>query len=289
MQSLFEWDFNGCKDGNIGKILDANVGEFAPGMEDSKFAKELVEGVLSNRGKIDSIIEKAAPEWPLGQVAMVDRNVLRIGLFELLFGSRKEVPPKVAINEAIELAKTFGSESSGRFVNGVLGTIYREIGEPGKEETSKKKQIVESAADLPVEAKAGGVVYREDRGKQIFALVHDVFGYWTLSKGSLEAGEDAPDAAEREVREELGIDDAKVIEKLGQTEYIAKDPEKGQIRRHVTYFLIKTTDKELNLTPSGGLDDARWFSPKEFKDLKTYPDIKPLLEKAIKKIKGEEQ
>src|SRR3989344_5464099 len=205
MQSLFEWDFSGRKDQNIGKILDANVKEFAPGMEDSKFAKELVEGVLTNRTKIDSIIEKAAPEWPLEQVAMVDRNVLRIGLFELLFGSRKEVPPKVAINEAIELAKTFGSESSGRFVNGVLGTIYREIGEPGKDETSKRKQIV--------------------------ALVHDVFGYWTLSKGSLEAGEDAPDAAEREVREELGIDDAKVIEKLGQTEYIAKDPEKGQIRR----------------------------------------------------------
>lgn len=288
MQSLFEWDFNGCGDGNIGKILDANIGEFAPGMEDGKFAKELVEGVLDNREKIDLIIEKAAPEWPLEQVAMVDRNVLRIGLFELLFGSRKEVPPKVAINEAIELAKTFGSESSGRFVNGVLGTIYREIGEPGKNETSKKRYTVEDMESLPIEAKAGGVVYREDGGKLSFALVHDVFGYWTLSKGSLEEGEDAPGAAEREVKEKLGIKDAKIIDKLGQNEYIAKDPEKGQVRRRVAYFLIKTTDTDLNLTPSGGLDDAKWFSAKEFNNLKTYPDIKPLLEKSIKKIKGEE-
>jgi len=84
--------------------------------------------------QIDQIIEKSAPEWPLDQIAIVDRNVLRIGLFELLFGNREEVPPKVAINEAIELAKTFGGESSGRFVNGVLGTVYREIGEPQKEE-----------------------------------------------------------------------------------------------------------------------------------------------------------
>jgi len=288
MQSLFEWDFNGCKDGDIGKILDANIGEFAPGMEDGKFAKELVEGVLNNREKIDSIIEKAAPEWPLEQVAMVDRNVLRIGLFELLFGSRKEVPPKVAINEAIELAKTFGSESSGRFANGVLGTIYREIGEPGKDETSKKRYAVEDIESLPIEAKAGGVVYREDGGKLFFALVHDVFGYWTLSKGSLEEGEDALGAAEREVKEELGINDVKVIDKLGQNEYIAKDPGKGQVRRQVAYFLIKTTDTDLNLMPSGGLDDARWFSAKEFNNLKTYPDIKPLLEKSIKKIKGEE-
>src|SRR3990172_3708920 len=288
MQSLFEWDFSGRKDQNIGKILDANVKEFAPGMEDSKFAKELVEGVLTNRTKIDSIIEKAAPEWPLEQVAMVDRNVLRIGLFELLFGSRKEVPPKVAINEAIELAKTFGSESSGRFVNGVLGTIYREIGEPGKDETSKKKHSLENVGDLPIESKAGGVVYREDNGKLSFALVHDVFGYWTLSKGGLEEGEDAPQAAEREGKEELGIENAQVLEKLGQTEYIAKDPEKGQVRRQIAYYLIKTNDKELDLTPSGGLDDAKWFSIKEFKDMKTYPDIKPLLEKAIEKIKSKE-
>src|SRR3990172_9474059 len=214
IQSLFRWDFGGRKDAEMDKIVAENIREFAPGMEDDRFAKELVKGVLKNREKIDLIIEKAAPEWPLEQVAMVDRNVLRLGLFELLFGSRKEVPPKVAINEAIELAKTFGSESSGRFVNGVLGTIYREIGEPGKDETSKKKHSLENVGDLPIESKAGGVVYREDNGKLSFALVHDVFGYWTLSKGGLEEGEDAPHPAAREGKEELGIENAQVLEKL---------------------------------------------------------------------------
>ena len=286
MQSLFEWDFGGRKNKGIEKILDDNLKEFAPGLEDGGFVKELVEGVLKNREKIDSIIEKAAPEWPLEQVAMVDRNVLRIGLFELLFGSRNEVPPKVAINEAIELEKTFGSESSGRFVNGVLGTVYREIGEPGKEETSKKKIGSHDLENLPVEAKAGGVVYRKE-GKNIqFAMVHDVFGYWTLSKGSPQEGEEGPKAAERKAKEELGIKTARVVEKLGETEYVAKDPDTGPVRRQVAYYLMETSDPNLNLAPSGGLDDAKWFLPEELKDIKTYPDIKPLLSKALNIIKS---
>ena len=285
MQSLFEWDFNGRKDEMMTKILDSNLKEFAPGMEDRQFVEELVKGILANRDKIDSIIEKAAPEWPLEQVAMVDRNVLRIGLYELLFASRKEVPPKVAINEAIELAKTFGSESSGRFVNGVLGTVYREIGEPGKNETSKKKIPQEELENLPIEAKAGGVVYRKDGKNLQFALVHDVFGYWTLSKGSPREGEDDMSAAERKAKEELGIKTAQVVDKLGETEYIAKDPEKGPVRRQVVYFLMETKDEDLRLVESGGLDDAKWFGSEELKDLKTYPDIKPLLAKAIEIIK----
>src|SRR3989338_4231901 len=284
MQSLFQWDFNGRKDEEIEKVLEANLKEFAPGLDDRQFVKELVEGVLKNRDRIDSIIEKAAPEWPLEQVAMVDRNVLRIGLYELLFGSRKEVPPKVAINEAIELAKTFGSESSGRFVNGVLGTVYREIGETGRDETSKKKATLEDLENLPVEANAGGIVYRKEGKNLQFALVHDVFGYWTLSKGSPLENEEATGAAERKVKEELGIKSAKVIEKLGQNEYIAKDPEKGQVRRKVDYFLLETEDRDLNLEPSGGLDDAKWFKVDELKDIKTYPDIKPLFSKALEII-----
>ena len=77
--------------------------------------------------KIDKIIEKAAPEWPINQITIIDRNILRIGLYELLYGNKEEVPPKVAINEAIELAKSFGGESSGKFINGVLGTVFKEV------------------------------------------------------------------------------------------------------------------------------------------------------------------
>src|SRR4030065_1788857 len=98
-------------------------------MDDDSFIIYLIKSTLENRKKIDKLIEKCAPEWPLAQVTAVDRNILRLGIFELLYGDYEKVPPKVAINEAIELAKSFGGESSGRFVNGVLGTIYREPGE----------------------------------------------------------------------------------------------------------------------------------------------------------------
>ena len=139
MQTLYEWDFNNRNDSKIDEILERNLEEFGPGLEDSQFVHVLLKGVLENKEKIDEIIVKTAPEWPLEQINLVDRNVLRIGIYELLLGNREEVPPKVAINEAIELAKSFGGETSGKFVNGVLGTIYRAIGEPGKEEGSPRK------------------------------------------------------------------------------------------------------------------------------------------------------
>ena len=134
MQSLYEWDFKGKDPKGLEGVIKRNVKEFGPGLEDSSFVEQLVNGVVKKMPKIDKIIEKSAPEWPIEQITIVDRNVLRIGLYELLFGNHQEVPPKVAINEAIELAKSFGGESSGRFINGVLGTVYREIGEPGKDE-----------------------------------------------------------------------------------------------------------------------------------------------------------
>ena len=142
MQSLFEWDFQGCQNDRMEEIVVRNVSEFAPGMEDFEFVKALVKGTLEKKEQIDALISKCAPEWPLEQVTVVDRNILRLGIFELMFGNYDEAPPKVAINEAIELAKTFGGESSARFVNGVLGTIYREMGEPLKDDESKKKHKV---------------------------------------------------------------------------------------------------------------------------------------------------
>lgn len=140
MQSLYEWDFRGRKENALPEIVERNIKEFAAGVEDPSFIHNLIDGVMEHITELDKIIEKAAPQWPLEQIAVVDRNVLRLGLYELLFGKREEVPPKVAINEAIELAKSFGGESSGKFVNGVLGTIYREIGEPGKDDAPPAKE-----------------------------------------------------------------------------------------------------------------------------------------------------
>jgi N utilization substance protein B len=138
MQSLFEWDFQGCHNDKADEIVARNVKEFAPGMDDYSFVTSLVDGTMKNKKSIDELIGKCAPEWPLDQVTAIDRNILRLGIYELMYGNYGEVPPKVSINEAIELAKTFGGESSARFVNGVLGTIYREMGEPMKDDESEK-------------------------------------------------------------------------------------------------------------------------------------------------------
>lgn len=138
MQSLYEWDFKGKKIEELDAIVKKNIEEFGPGLEEDSFVYDLARKVADNLGKIDPLIERCAPEWPLDQVTIVDRNILRLGIYELLFGNYDEVPPKVAINESIELAKSFGGDASGRFVNGVLGTIYREMGEPMKDDESKK-------------------------------------------------------------------------------------------------------------------------------------------------------
>ncbi|PIU99313.1 transcription antitermination factor NusB [Candidatus Wolfebacteria bacterium CG03_land_8_20_14_0_80_36_15] len=126
LQSLYEWDFFDKKEDFI-KILERNLGEFAPGIDEPEFAWRIAKGLIENLSEIDKIIEKAAPQWPLNQIPITDRNILRIGLYELLFANKEEVPPKVAINEAIELAKSYGGENSSKFINGVLGTVYKQI------------------------------------------------------------------------------------------------------------------------------------------------------------------
>ena len=156
LQTLFELDFSDDKKPSIEEALKRNLKEFAPGHEDDAFVFSLADQVLKKRVVIDEIIEKAAPDWPLDKISIIDRNILRLGLTELLFGDRAEVPPKVAINEAIELAKTFGGENSGKFVNGVLGAVYKEIGEPGKEQISKQKKHEEplDVTKLPIDRKS---------------------------------------------------------------------------------------------------------------------------------------
>ena len=133
LQSLYEWDFFGCKDVDIEAIIKKNALEFGKELEEEEFTKNLAKGVIEKAGELDKIISVAAPDWPVEKITIVDRNVLGIGLFELLYSKKEEVPPKVAINEAIELAKRFGGSSSGKFINGVLGTVYKEIEEEKNE------------------------------------------------------------------------------------------------------------------------------------------------------------
>lgn len=292
LQTLFEWDFKPLdkKSANptveeIREVLKRNLKEFAPGYEDDTFVFSLIDQVLKKRAVVDEIIEKAAPDWPIDKISVIDRNILRIGLTELLFGDRKEVPPKVAINEAIELAKTFGGENSGKFVNGVLGAVYKEIGEPGKEQQSKKKKEKEPVdiTKLPVEKKGGALVYARKDGNVMLALVHDVFGYWTISKGGIAENENEEEATKREIKKEIGLDIV-IKEKLGENEYVASHPEKGKTLKKVVYFLAESEYKELELEKSGGLDGARWFPLGSIPELRIYNDIIPLITKAVEII-----
>ena len=292
LQTLFEWDFLPGEekkakptDEEIKNVLKRNLKEFAPGFEDDVFVFSLIDQVLKKRGVVDEIIEKAAPDWPIDKISIVDRNILRIGLTELLFGDRKEVPPKVAINEAIELAKTFGGENSGKFINGVLGAVYKEIGEPGKEQISKKHKHDEplDISKLPVEKKGGALVYSKNDGKVLFALVHDVFGYWTISKGSIGEEENEEEATKREIKKEIGLD-IEIEEKLGENEYVATHPEKGKTLKKVVYFIARSDYRELELEKTGGLDGARWFELSAIPELRIYNDIIPLISKAVEII-----
>ena len=278
LQTLYEWDFSHKTADEAMKIFHRNADEFAPGMGDSTFMETLLKNILEKQKDLDTIIEKAAPDWPLDKISIVDRNILRIGLYELLFSDRTQVPPKVAINEAIELAKSFGGETSGRFVNGVLGAVYKEMGEPGKDEVSKRKD--KENKPVPVEGLAGAVIYAYKNGEIHLALVHDIFGHWTLSKGHLNPEEPEAEGVARVVKEELGID-VKPTTKLGENEYGTYDPEKGKIKKHVSYFLAECDMCDLMLAKSGGLDNAKWFHLGDIIDLNFYNDIYPIVTKAV--------
>lgn len=154
LQSLYEWDFHGAKR-PARELLDRNMEEFAPDLDEKEFARAMVDGVIENQTHIDGLITKFAPDWPLAKITTVDRNVLRIGTFELTY--THEIPSKVAINEAIELSKTFGGESSGKFVNGVLGAVYRDqVAQGVVKDSDKPKEEKENAKEEKKRHKAEG-------------------------------------------------------------------------------------------------------------------------------------
>jgi transcription antitermination protein NusB len=292
LQSLYELDFRDYSELKfLEEIINHNTAEFANDVVDGSFVTSLISGILGKKEDIDLVIQKAAPDWPLEKISPIDRNILRIGLFELLFADSKEVPAKVAINEAIELAKNYGGEKSSKFVNGVLGSVYKELGEPDKDAVSKKKnKTIKDIPyeEMPVEKLGGAVVYAHNDGNYYLALVHDVFGYWTLSKGRLENDEKEVDGTKREIKEEIGLD-VEVMEEIGRNEYIANHPEKGKLRKQVVYFLAKADYKDLALEKdNGGLDEARWFKLSDVQDIKTYGDILPFITKAVTLISSKQ-
>jgi len=129
LQTLYEFEFRTeCEDTtvDVAEVLGRNLARYQTAIDDTDFVDALVRGVLKEQVSLDEIIQPIAPDWPIDQIARIDRNILRIGVYELLHQA-EVVPPKVAINEAVELAKAFGSDNSSKFVNGVLGTAFRTL------------------------------------------------------------------------------------------------------------------------------------------------------------------
>ena len=139
LQTIYEYEFRtqvGDQTVRAEEILTRNLGKYKSSVEDTDFVRALVDGVIAKMTELDDTLRPLAPEWPIEQIARIDRTVLRLGLYELLH-SKDSVPPKVAINEAVELAKAFGSDNSGKFVNGVLGTAFRPLIEDADHETKQ--------------------------------------------------------------------------------------------------------------------------------------------------------
>lgn len=291
LQILFELDVNGNLNLNkegLEKIIARQMEEFS-GEKDDGFILDLLSSIEERVATIDDIIARAAPEWPLDKINIMDKNILRIGLAELLFNSDK-VPPKVAIDEAIELAKNYSSVNSHKFVNGVLGSIYKEMGEPRKEEVGQKK------TNLQTVNLAGGLVYSVFEGKVFLAFVKDIFKHWTLPKGKLLQDEDIMIGAVRKIKEEIGVN-AVIKDKLKENTYVANSAPKveGQdaeanvkpekVQKHVYYFLAETKHEPLVLEKENtGLVEAKWFALDQIEDLKLYDDVKPIIAIGIEKI-----
>lgn len=144
MQSLFLWDFQGKSEDELESVIGGVFANFAPDFNDQGFVRNLIKGIMGSLPAINAYITKYATEWPLEQITIVDRNILRIGVYELVFDP--DIPAKVAINEAIEIAKTFGSESSGKFVNGVLGAIYKDMENKKDDGEKKEREVADNKA-----------------------------------------------------------------------------------------------------------------------------------------------
>lgn len=174
LQTLYEYEFRkGADDktADIQEIMAKNIVPYSESLGDVEFVRTLVSGVYDRLKDLDGKIQPIAPEWPLDQISAIDRNILRLGVFELIY-LKDSVPPKVAINEAVELAKAFGGDNSSKFINGVLGTVYRNFVENIKDESTKESgKPAKAAAKKPRKsAKAEPKLGSDDNTEEIIKL-----------------------------------------------------------------------------------------------------------------------
>lgn len=280
LQTMYELDVRGELSINridLKDVIDRNIEELSPDHKDKTYLYDLLDMILTRVVTVNDIIVKAAPEWPIDKISYIDRNILRIGLTELLFADREQVPPKVAIDQAIELSKAFGSETSSKFINGVLGSIYKELGEPDKNSIAKKRNTEEELT--------GVVLYSIDKDDLYIGLVHDLFKYWTICKSHTDANLNDIENIKRVINKEFGVDQVLDYSMIKKGQYVANHPEKGKIIKNVTYYLVKTPHIEPKAEVGGGLDDAKWWKLSDMGSLKIYKEIGELLSNCITHIK----
>lgn len=265
LQTLYEWDFDEAKD--VNEILQRNINHSGLKVEEP-FCEKIVKGVSKHIDEINAKIRETAPEWPIEQIAAIDRAILRIGIYELVFDM--EVPPKAVINEAVELGKEFGGENSGKFVNGVLGTIYR--ASPRYED----ENLVTSA---------GGIIYRKDGDKTYFIVVKNAWGKWTFPKGKIEEGETWQEAAVREIQEETGISDAEVLGEVGEIKFTDKSGTEP-IKKNVHFYLIKANQAAITEKPKEitHINEVKWMEKDEVLKNLGYENLTDLFKKALEEI-----
>lgn len=273
LQTLFEWDFSkGKKD--LEKTFNYIKEEFAPDFDDQGFSLDLIKNVAKQQKELDEIITTFAPEWPIDQITLTDRNVLRIGVYELKMNP--DIPPKVAINEAIELAKAFGGDSSGKFVNGVLGSIYKEMVKRGEKQDLSSQGIREMSA--------GGMVYRQADDGYYFVLILDAYDKWTFPKGHVDKGEKEETAALREIGEETGLKNLKSKGYLGETEVKVHKPNEKPFRKLIKYYLVESQDEALMVPDTSELKDVKWYTAKQALDILGYENAKDIFKKGLEEL-----
>ncbi len=242
---------------------------------------------------VDQVIERAAPKFPITEMNKVDKCILRIAIYELIFGDHKETPPKAAISEGVELARAFSGFKSRKFINGVLATVYTELGLPEipkvdrtpEERLQHKKEREEN---MPIEEKVGGMIISVNEGVIHTLLVYDMFGFWTFSKGDKQEGETNEEAVARAIKLECGVDIVPT-RKIGFHEYVAYYPDRGSVKKQANYFLCVASNMK---TPtldgaSNGIRAIRWFSIDDAKDLRMYEDIIKMMNTTVDSIQKE--
>lgn len=284
LQTLFNLDFRegGKKDlKNLKNIYQYVLEEFYAEVKEDNYSEKVFFAVLENQEKIDEIIEKAATNWPLKKIDPIDRNILRLGIFEMIF-FKDEVPPRVAMNEAIELAKSFGGKNSFKFISGVLGTIYKlsELEKNDKKDNIDSTGKKEELKNIPEKKRVGVAFFCEKNNEKYILMVHNIFGFWTLPKGdSLE-----------EIERETGLK-IKILTELGKVSIRASDHEKNTpIQKIITYSLSLSECQDLTniftkTIKNKGWVDALWVNFNKIQELKTYSNLKPILNKVFDYVK----